>query len=119
LNNRIQTNLNAFHGVQELIDVTPYELPARVVNQPDLFHQAFNLSKAERDARLEELLKTSVKINWNELNNRHRATVDIIAQLDQAITHSEDPRYDYPVHDPGQEFVGLIPGNPEQYNQPS
>jgi hypothetical protein len=62
----------------------------------DLFLEAFDLPKEEIDARLEELfqndyqLTVAVERNWNELTNRHRTIEDIIAQLNQAITYSEE-----------------------------
>ena len=89
--NRIQINLNTFAGVEQLINVAQFELPEETVNLTDLFHSAFDLPQEERNARLEELfeqdeaLLNSMNINSNELTNRHRATLDIIAQLDQAI----------------------------------
>ena len=53
-----------------------------------------------------------MNINSNELTNRHRAIVDIIAQLDQAITLSEG------LHDTtiacmaeGVTLVSVLPGN--------
>ena len=93
--NRIQINLNTFAGVEQLINVAPFELPEETVNITDRFHSAFDLPQEERNARLNELFEhdeaqlNSMNINSNELTNRHRATLDIIAQLDQAITHSE------------------------------
>jgi hypothetical protein len=57
LNNRIQVNLNTFQGVDELVNSAPFELPDRVMNETDLFHEAFDLPKEEPDASLEELFK--------------------------------------------------------------
>jgi hypothetical protein len=94
--NRIQINLNTFAGVEHLINVAPFELPEETVNLTDRFHAAFDLPQEERNARLEELFEhdealiNSINSNSNELTNRYRATLDIIAQLDQAITHSEE-----------------------------
>ena len=36
LNNRIQINPNTFQGVDELINIAPFELPDSVINQTDL-----------------------------------------------------------------------------------
>ena len=55
MNNHIQINLNTFQGVDELINIAPFELLDRVVNQTDLFNKAFDLPKEDIDARLEEL----------------------------------------------------------------
>jgi hypothetical protein len=116
--NRTQINLNTFSGVDHLITVAPFELPEETVNLTDRFHSAFDLPQEERNARLEELfehdeaLLNSININSNELTNRHRATLDIIAQLDQAITHSEG------LHDTtitcmteGVTLATVLPGN--------
>ena len=116
--NRIQINLNTFAGVDQLINVAQFELPEETTNLTDLFHSAFDLPQEERNARLEELfeqdeaLLNSMNINSNELTNRHRATVDIIAQLDQAITLSEG------LHDTtitcmaeGVTLASVLPGN--------
>jgi hypothetical protein len=76
LNNRTQVNLNTFQGVDELVYIAPFELPDRVINQTDLFHEAFDLPKEERDACLEELFEndalhnTAVEHNWNESYHR-------------------------------------------------
>jgi hypothetical protein len=96
LNNRIQININTFQGVDELINTAPFKLLDSVINQTDLFHEAFDLPKEDLDARIEELFQndalliTAVEHNWNELTNRHRAIKGIITQLNQAITHSEE-----------------------------
>ena len=116
--NRIQFNLNTFAGVDQLINVAQFELPEETTNLTDLFHSAFDLPQEERNVRLEELFEqdeaflTSMNINSNELTNRHRAIVDIIAQLDQAITLSEG------LHDTtiacmaeGVTLVSVLPGN--------
>jgi hypothetical protein len=96
----------------------PSELPEETVNLTDRFHAAFDLPQEERNARLEELFENdealinSINANSNEFTNRHRATLDIIAQLDQAITHSEE------LHDTtitcmteGVVLANVLPGN--------
>jgi hypothetical protein len=79
-----------------LVNATPFELPEETINLTDHFHEAFDLPQEDRNPRLEELfendiaLSNSIDVNSNELTNRHRATLDIIVQLDQAINHSEE-----------------------------
>ena len=79
-----------------MINVAPFELPEETTNLTDRFHEAFDLPQEDRNARLEELFDNDVALskaldfNSNELTNRHRAILDIIAQLDQAIPHSKE-----------------------------
>ena len=89
--NRIQINLNTFAGVDNLFNVAPFELPEERTNLTDRFHKAFDLPQEARNVRLEEIfdndvaLSQAIDFNFNELTNRHRAILDIIAQLDQDL----------------------------------
>ena len=94
--------------------------PALLISRTSYIKHLTLLSKAERDARLEEVFKndeflnTSVELNWNELNNTYRATGDIIAQLDQAITHSEELHgMTIQCMTQNRSLSGLLPGNPD------
>jgi hypothetical protein len=111
-------NLNTFAGVDNLINVALFELPEETTNLTDRFHKAFDLPQEARNVRLEELfendvaLSQSIDVNSTELTNRHRATLDIIAQLDQAINHSEKLHgMTIACMTEGLGLAGFLPGN--------
>ena len=92
--------------------------PKKPTNLTDRFHEAFDLSQEDRNARLEELfendvaLSKAIDVNSTELTNRHRATLDIIAQLDQAINHSEELHgMTIACMTEGLGLAGFLPGN--------
>jgi hypothetical protein len=105
-------------GVDHLINVALFELPEETTNLTDRFHEAFDLPQEDRNACLEKLFENDVALsqaigaNSTDLTNRHRATLDIIAQLDQAINHSEELHgMTIACMTEGLGLAGFLPGN--------